>query len=107
MTCETSFLQTEKHAGLILADSGGVQEEVRIFRVPDVTLRENTERPETVVAGANVLVGTDPEAIVEGVRTMMERERVWQNPYGDGKVGRKIVNIVGAEGHFTFAGGSI
>jgi UDP-N-acetylglucosamine 2-epimerase (non-hydrolysing) len=59
-----------------------------------VTLRENTERPETVVAGANILVGTDPGTIVDGVRTMMERERVWQNPYGDGTTGEKIVEIV-------------
>lgn len=90
-----SFLQMEKHAGLILTDSGGVQEEACILRVPCATLRENTERPETVAAGANILVGTDPETIVEGVRIMMERERIWQNPYGDGTAGRKIVEIVG------------
>lgn len=89
-----SFLQLEKHARLILTDSGGVQEEACILRVPCVTLRENTERPETVVAGANILVGTDPGTIVDGVRTMMERERVWQNPYGDGTTGEKIVEIV-------------
>jgi len=92
-----SFLQMEKHAGLILTDSGGVQEEACILRVPCATLRENTERPETVAAGANILVGTDPETIVEGVRIMMERERVWQNPYGDGTAGRKIVEIVDAQ----------
>ncbi|WOX58352.1 non-hydrolyzing UDP-N-acetylglucosamine 2-epimerase [Methanoculleus receptaculi] len=90
-----SFLQMEKHAGLILTDSGGVQEEACILRVPCATLRENTERPETVAAGANILVGTDPGTIMEGVRIMMERERVWQNPYGDGTAGRKIVEIVG------------
>ncbi|WP_292365405.1 MULTISPECIES: non-hydrolyzing UDP-N-acetylglucosamine 2-epimerase [unclassified Methanoculleus] len=90
-----SFLQLEKHAGLILTDSGGVQEEACILHTPCVTLRENTERPETVDVGANILVGTDPEAIVEGVRVMMARERAWQNPYGDGTTGRKIVEIVG------------
>lgn len=89
-----SFLQLEKHAGLILTDSGGVQEEACVLRVPCVTLRENTERPETVAAGANILAGTDQEAIVEGVRRMMERERIWENPYGDGTAGRKIVEIV-------------
>lgn len=92
-----SFLQMEKHAGLILTDSGGVQEEACILRVPCATLRENTERPETVAAGANILVGTDPGTIMEGVRIMMERERVWQNPYGDGTAGRKIVEIVDAQ----------
>ncbi|KAF5033462.1 UDP-2,3-diacetamido-2,3-dideoxy-D-glucuronate 2-epimerase [anaerobic digester metagenome] len=89
-----SFLQLEKHAGLILTDSGGVQEEACILRVPCVTLRENTERPETVAAGANILVGTNPEMIVEGVRVMMERERTWANPYGDGATGRRIVEIL-------------
>jgi len=89
-----SFLQFEKHAGLILTDSGGVQEEACVLRVPCVTLRENTERPETVAAGANILAGTDPEAIAEGVRRMMERERIWENPYGDGTAGRKIVEIL-------------
>jgi len=91
-----SFLQLEKHAGLILTDSGGVQEEACILRVPCVTLRENTERPETVAVGANVFAGTNPEAIVEGARRMMERKRTWENPYGDGTAGRKIVEIVDA-----------
>jgi len=91
-----SFLRLEKHAGLILTDSGGVQEEACILRTPCVTLRENTERPETVAAGANVLVGTDPKMIAEGVRIMMERERAWQNPYGDGTTGKRIVEIIGA-----------
>ena len=93
-----SFLQLEKHAALILTDSGGVQEEACVLHTPCVTLRENTERPETVAVGANILVGTDPKAISEGVRTMMERERTWQNPYGDGTAGKKIVEIVDAQG---------
>jgi UDP-N-acetylglucosamine 2-epimerase (non-hydrolysing) len=97
----------EKHAGLILTDSGGVQEEACILRVPCATLRENTERPETVAAGANILVGTDPGTIMEVVRIMMERERAWQNPYGDGTAGRKIVEIVGTGDHFTSQGGAV
>ncbi|OGO07784.1 MAG: UDP-N-acetylglucosamine 2-epimerase, partial [Chloroflexi bacterium RBG_13_57_8] len=52
-----SFLQLESNARLILTDSGGVQEEACILRVPCVTLRDNTERPETVEVGANVLAG--------------------------------------------------
>jgi len=51
------FLQLEANARLALTDSGGVQEEACILGVPCVTLRENTERPETVDVGANVLAG--------------------------------------------------
>ncbi|MDV4342678.1 UDP-N-acetylglucosamine 2-epimerase (non-hydrolyzing) [Methanoculleus sp. YWC-01] len=100
-----SFLQLEKHAALILTDSGGVQEEACILRVPCATLRENTERPETVSAGANILVGTGPEAIVEGARTMMERERTWENPYGDGTAGKQIVEVLDAEDKFAAESG--
>ena len=102
-----SFLQLEKHAALILTDSGGVQEEACILHTPCATLRENTERPETVTVGANILVGTDPEAIVEGVRIMMGRERAWQNPYGNGTAGKRIVEIVGTEGRFTSKGRAV
>jgi len=52
------FLQLESNARLVLTDSGGVQEETCILGVPCVTLRENTERPETIEVGANVLAGT-------------------------------------------------
>ena len=55
------FLQLEKHARLILTDSGGVQEESCILGTPCVTLRENTERPETLEVGASLLAGTDPD----------------------------------------------
>lgn len=57
------FLQLESNAGLVLTDSGGVQEETCILGVPCVTLRDNTERPETIEAGANILAGADPNTI--------------------------------------------
>jgi UDP-N-acetylglucosamine 2-epimerase (non-hydrolysing) len=59
-----TFLKLESEADLILTDSGGLQEEACILKVPCVTLRENTERPETVAAGANMLAGTDPARIL-------------------------------------------
>jgi len=48
----------------VLTDSGGVQEETCILRVPCVTLRDNTERPETLDVGSNVLAGTNPEKLL-------------------------------------------
>jgi UDP-N-acetylglucosamine 2-epimerase (non-hydrolysing) len=92
-----SFLKLEADARLVLTDSGGVQEETCILKVPCVTLRDNTERPETALVGANVLVGVDPEKILEGARTMMERKRDWENPFGDGWAGERIVEITTGE----------
>jgi len=87
------FLQLEAKAALVLTDSGGVQEETCILGVPCVTLRENTERPETIDAGSNILAGTDPERIAGAVREQLSRRRIWTNPFGDGHAGERIVRI--------------
>ena len=89
-----SFLQLESGARLILTDSGGVQEEACILGVPCVTLRNNTERPETIDVGANILAGASPEKILECVKVMLERARNWQNPFGDGEAGRRIIDTL-------------
>jgi len=89
------FLQLETNARMALTDSGGVQEETCILGVPCVTLRENTERPETVEVGANVLAGTGSEKIMNCAMRMLETDTRWKNPFGDGHTGEKIVNIVG------------
>ena len=88
------FLQLESNASLVLTDSGGVQEETCILGVPCVTLRDNTERPETVEVGANVLAGTEPERIVECVKEIIGKDRIWKNPFGDGEAGRKIIRTM-------------
>ena len=88
------FLQLENNARLILTDSGGVQEESCILRVPCVTLRDNTERPETVDVGANIIAGVGPEDIYRCSKTMLDRENNWQNPFGDGKAGERIVDTI-------------
>ena len=88
------FLLLEKNARLILTDSGGVQEEACILQVPCVTLRYNTERPETLEVKSNILAGADPESIVEKAEIMLERKRNWPNPFGDGKAGERIVKIL-------------
>jgi UDP-N-acetylglucosamine 2-epimerase (non-hydrolysing) len=88
------FLQLEANAKLVLTDSGGVQEETCILKVPCVTLRDNTERPETLEVGSNVLVGVNQETILEGVKKMISKERNWKNPFGDGKAGNRIIKIL-------------
>ena len=89
-----SFLQLESSARLILTDSGGVQEEACILTVPCVTLRDSTERPETLEVGSNILAGASPDTIVECSKAMLGRDNNWQNPFGDGTAGKKIVEIV-------------
>jgi len=88
------FLQLEANAKLVLTDSGGVQEETCILGVPCITLRDNTERPETLDVGSNTLVGTNSETILEGVKVMFNKENNWKNPFGDGKAGERIVEIL-------------
>ncbi|MCZ7381928.1 MAG: UDP-N-acetylglucosamine 2-epimerase (non-hydrolyzing) [Candidatus Methanoperedens sp.] len=85
------FLQLESNAKLVLTDSGGVQEETCILGVPCVTLRDNTERPETVEVGSNMLAGTEPERIVECAGEMLLRSNGWKNPFGDGKAAERIL----------------
>ncbi|OGF63332.1 UDP-N-acetylglucosamine 2-epimerase [Candidatus Giovannonibacteria bacterium RIFCSPHIGHO2_01_FULL_45_33] len=87
------MLQLQKNAKLIITDSGGVQEEAATLRVPLVTLRDNTERPETVDGGFNVLVpGVRPDDILAAVKTMLAKKHQWKkNPFGDGKSAGRIV----------------
>lgn len=91
------FLQLETEASLILTDSGGVQEEACVLQVPCVTLRENTERPETLDVGANVLAGTDPAKIQSCAQEMYERAPTWENPFGDGAASERIISTVTGE----------
>ena len=88
------FLVLMENARLILTDSGGVQEEACALHVPCVTLRENTERPETLAVGSNALAGTDPARILRAAQRMMRQGRRWRVPFGDGKAGEKIVKII-------------
>lgn len=91
------FLSLMNNSKLILTDSGGVQEESCIIKKPCVTLRNATERPETVEAGSNLIAGTNPENIIECVNLMLNKERNWKNPFGDGTTGKRIMNIIEKE----------
>jgi UDP-N-acetylglucosamine 2-epimerase (non-hydrolysing) len=88
------FLRLESNAGLILTDSGGIQEESCILRVPCVTLRDTTERPETLAVGSNILAGADRKRILESSLLMLQKQTDWENPYGDGHAGSRIVGII-------------
>ncbi len=89
-----SFLQLEKNAKLILTDSGGVQEESCILGVPCVTLRDSTERPETLTVGSNTLSGSNLKKILQSAKSMVDRGNDWINPFGDGRAGKRIVEIL-------------
>ena len=88
------FLQLEAGARLALTDSGGVQEEACILGVPCVTLRDNTERPETLDVGANLLAGADALRMVDRAKRIMQQGNGWKNPFGDGKASRLIIEAL-------------
>jgi UDP-N-acetylglucosamine 2-epimerase (non-hydrolysing) len=73
-----------------LCKSGGIGD---VPREPK-TLRDNTERPETLEVGANILAGASPDRILECSKVMLERENNWENPFGDGKAEERIVEIL-------------
>ncbi|MCM8804627.1 MAG: UDP-N-acetylglucosamine 2-epimerase (non-hydrolyzing) [Candidatus Omnitrophica bacterium] len=88
------FIQLERYAKVILTDSGGVQEESCILKVPCITLRENTERLETIEIGSNILAGWRKETILDSVEKMINKESNWGNPFGDGKASERICKII-------------
>lgn len=89
-----NFLQLEASARIILTDSGGLQEESCILKVPCVTLRDNTERPETLDVNSNILAGTESGQILICAKKMISIDRSWNSPFGKGNSGEKIVNIL-------------
>ena len=91
------FLNLESNCAFVLTDSGGLQEETTVLGIPCLTLRENTERPVTITEGTNILVGTNPEKIVQESMKILSGEnkldvsrsnvpRLW-----DGKAAERIV----------------
>jgi UDP-N-acetylglucosamine 2-epimerase (non-hydrolysing) len=90
------FVALERDARCVLTDSGTVQEECCIFKIPNVTLRDVTERPETIDCGSNILSGAEPDAVVRCVRVALERRSDWRPPdeYLEPFVSSTVVNIV-------------
>ena len=76
------FVRLESSAGIVVSDSGTVQEECSLMHVPTVTCRDTTERPETVECGSNVLCGTsDPQRMLDCVRVALSFPPEWESPY--------------------------
>jgi len=90
------FIGLERNARCVLTDSGTVQEECCIFRVPNVTIRDVTERPETVECGSNILSGADPEMIVQAVDLTLSSSSEWTAPseYLEQHVSTAVAKIV-------------
>ncbi|MCK4398728.1 MAG: UDP-N-acetylglucosamine 2-epimerase (non-hydrolyzing) [Methanophagales archaeon] len=90
------MLVLEKNAKKILTDSGGVQKEAYIFKVPCITLRDTTEWIETVEDGWNVLVGANKEKIVK-MSNEFEPKGKQRNVFGEGNASEKIAEIIGED----------
>ena len=94
------FVDLMRRAHVLLTDSGGIQEEAPSLGKPVLVLREKTERPEAVLAGASRLTGTDPERIVTETELLLNdaaeyaRRAAIRNPYGDGCAATRIRDIV-------------
>lgn len=95
------FLGLLAYCKVVLTDSGGVQEEALTLHVPTITLRYNTERPETVKVGLNRLVGAEKKLILEAtLKVVEERKEIVRrvseipNPLGDGRAGERIAKIL-------------
>lgn len=87
------MLTLQKYAAFVLTDSGGLQEESCILGTPCMTLRENTERPETVAVGASALIGHDSTKIGPAIRSFAKHP-TWKNPFGDGTASQQIIAIL-------------
>jgi UDP-N-acetylglucosamine 2-epimerase (non-hydrolysing) len=85
-----------KHAKAVVTDSGGITEETTVMRVPCITLRDNTERPETCTIGTNELIGTKPEAIKPALDKLFSGK--WKKgnvpPLWDGKAAERIIESI-------------
>jgi len=74
------FIKLEQNAACVLSDSGTVQEECAIFKVANITLRDVTERPETIECGSNILTSADSENIIRCVELVLEQKGGWYVP---------------------------
>jgi UDP-N-acetylglucosamine 2-epimerase (non-hydrolysing) len=90
------FARLERQAGCVLTDSGTVQEECAIFNVPNVTVRDTTERAETIECGSSILSGSDPAVILQAVGIALSSAKDWKPPaeYLESHVSNTVAKIV-------------
>ena len=90
------FIALEKNAFCVLSDSGTVQEECCIFGIPNVTIRDVTERPETIECGSNILSGVEPEYVKSVVNMITTNPKKWNVPseYLETDVSSKVLSIL-------------
>lgn len=94
------FLKLLRNSSLVLTDSGGIQEEAITLNIPCLTIRNSTERWETIINGGNFLVGIEPKLVSYYVKMILEsglgeRMKDAKNPYGDGKTSERIAHLLG------------
>ncbi len=94
------FVYLMKHSYIVLTDSGGIQEEAPSLGKPVLVMRDVSERPEAITFGTVKLVGAKSEAIIYGVKELLDSESVYQmmaqqtNPYGDGQACKRIIDVL-------------
>jgi len=90
------FIRLEREAMCVISDSGTVQEECCLFHVPNVTIRDVTERPETVDCGSNILSGADHDTILRCVQIVISQPQIWVVPpeYLNENVSTTVVKII-------------
>ncbi len=90
------FLGLQKHAAVVITDSGGIQEETTYLGVPCLTVRENTERPVTITIGTNVLVGRDTAVLASELKRVLTEERKNKGipPLWDGHAAERIAKVI-------------
>ena len=88
------FSKLEKNAFCCVTDSGTVQEDSCIFKVPCVTIRISTERSETVEVGSNIVAGLNKKHILKAIDIMINRKPNWKNPYGKPDSAKKTIKIL-------------
>ena len=90
------FITLERNALCVISDSGTVQEECAIFGVPNITIRDVTERPETLECGSNMLSGADSSMVIQCVHSVLSQKQAWRPPQGylEDNVSSKVTKIL-------------